>query len=77
MVIPTFEQQVIEAQNLKWIKGKLETILSTAAKLLSGKQQVKALNILINARPSVSFWNHDNWNGGQDTWRLDLASARP
>jgi hypothetical protein len=53
--------------------NELNAILGTAAKLLAAKQQLMPLSILVNSKPSLSHWSHDNWNGGQDEWRLDLA----
>jgi len=51
----------------------LDAILGTTAQLLAAKQEIKPLSILVNAKATLSHWSHDNWNGGCDQWRLDLA----
>jgi hypothetical protein len=63
------------AETQSWIEDEIETILATTARLLVRGQQVTAASILANAEISVRHWSHDNWNGGQDTWRVDFAVA--
>ncbi len=54
-------------------KGKLEPILGAAAKILVAREALFAASILANAEPWLMHWEHDNWNGGQETWKLCLA----
>jgi hypothetical protein len=61
------------ADTQHWIEQEIETILATTARLLVRGQEVTAASILANAEVSVRHWSHDNWNGGQDTWRVDFA----
>ena len=61
------------SESQSWIEGQLEVVLSTAARLLVLGQNVTAASIVANAEVSVRHWDHDNWNGGQDTWRVDFA----
>jgi hypothetical protein len=53
--------------------GKFESVLGTAAKILISQKHAMPASILANAKSSLTFSNHDNWNGGQDTWLLYLA----
>jgi hypothetical protein len=59
--------------NKEWMNEGLGAILSTTAKSLAAKRHVRALSILVNAEASLSYRDHDNWDGGQDYWSLDLA----
>ena len=61
------------SESQSWIEGQLEVVLATAARLLVRGQNVTAASIVANAEVSVRHWDHDNWNGGQDTWRVDFA----
>lgn len=51
----------------------LEALLATSSKLLVRSSKIEAASILAAAMPRLEHWNHDNWNGGCDTWRLYLA----
>ncbi len=53
--------------------ANIEGILATAAKLLVRANELLAASLLANASISITHWEHDNWEGGQDTWRLYLA----
>ena len=53
--------------------AQLESILGTAARLLVRQKHVTAASILANAGGHMAHWQHDNWDGGQDIWRLSLA----
>ena len=53
--------------------GQIEAVLATTAHLLVGSGQIAAVSLLANAGCKIEHWEHDNWNGGQDTWRLSLA----
>jgi len=53
--------------------GKFESVLGTAAKILIKQEHTMAASILANANSSLTFAHHDNWNDGQDTWKLYLA----
>lgn len=53
----------------------IEAILGTAAKVLVRNGQRLEAALLANGDTSLTHWNHDNWNGGQDTWRLHIAIA--
>jgi hypothetical protein len=61
------------SESQSWIEGQLEVVLATAARLLVRGQNVRAAYIVANAEVSLRHWGHDNWNGGQDTWRVDFA----
>src|SRR5437763_2348044 len=61
------------ADTQNWVEGQLEAALATAARLLVRANEVTAASILANAEVSVRHCSHDNWNGGQDTWRVDFA----
>jgi len=52
---------------------KLDAILGTAAKMLVLQQEVTAASILANGAAELVHWDHDNWNGGFDRYRLRLA----
>lgn len=54
-------------------KGRLEPVLGSAAKILITRKNVFAASILANAEATLRFWHHDNWDGGQDFWRLFLG----
>jgi hypothetical protein len=63
-----------EAQNeILFRSGKLDAVLGTAARILIRQGQILAASILANADLSVRHWNYDNWNGGQNTWRLFMG----
>ena len=53
--------------------GGLDTILGKAVRVLLARSEDAAANLLSQAEISLDLWNHDNWNGGQDTWRLNLT----
>jgi hypothetical protein len=53
--------------------GKLEAILGTAARILIRRGQIVSASILANADLSVRHLNYDNWNGGQDYWRIFMG----
>ena len=54
-------------------KGKLEPVLFAAATILLSRKDQFAASILANAAATLTHWDHDNWNGGQETWRLHLG----
>jgi hypothetical protein len=56
-----------------WMQEQQNKILSTTAKALAARQQIKALSVLVNAEPFFQFSNYDNRNGGQYYWSLRLA----
>ena len=55
--------------------GQFEAVLATAAKVLVREENIIAASILANGKTSLRMWEHDNWNGGQDTWRLQIGIA--
>ncbi len=52
----------------------LEAVMATGAVFLIQQQHLLAASLLANSEGELSHWHHDNWNGGQDTWRLTLTS---
>lgn len=54
----------------------LEAIVATAASNLADTQHLNFALILANGRIHVSQWDHDNWNGGQDTWIFRVTINR-
>jgi hypothetical protein len=54
-------------------RDQLDPVLGAAGRLLVEKKELAAAEILANSEPSIEHWDHDNWDGGQDTWRLFLA----
>lgn len=54
-------------------EAQINGILGTAARLLIAGQDVSAASILANATGRITHSDHDNWNGGQDTWLLTLT----
>jgi hypothetical protein len=60
-------------QQQSWLEGELERVFATAARLLVRGRKVTAASILANAEVSVRHWEHDNWDGGKDTWLLSLS----
>lgn len=55
--------------------GQIEAVLAVAARQLVRNTQIEAVSILVNAGCRLEHWEHDNWNGGQETWRLSLSIA--
>lgn len=51
----------------------LEAVMATGAAFLIRDKHIAAASILANATGELRHWNHDNWNGGQDTWMLTLT----
>jgi hypothetical protein len=51
----------------------LESVMATGAKFLIRDKHIAAASILANAAGKLKHWNHDNWNGVQDTWMLTLT----
>ena len=56
-------------------KGKLEPVLFAAATILLSRKDQFAASILANAAATLTHCDHDNWNGGQETWKLHLGIA--
>lgn len=61
------------AKDSAFTSVQVESVLATAARLLVCGGHVTSASILANAGGRLDHWEHDNWNGGQDTWRLTLA----
>jgi len=55
--------------------GQFEAVLGTAARILVQEKNILAASILANGKTALRHWDHDNWDGGQDTWRLYIAIA--
>lgn len=54
--------------------SQIDAVMATAARLLVRHSHIEAALLLTNAEAvHLDHWEHDNWNGGQDTWRLALA----
>lgn len=54
-------------------EAQVNGLFGTAARLLVAGQEVAAASILANATGRLVHADHDNWNGGQDTWLLILT----
>ncbi len=52
---------------------QIESILGTAARLLLRQNQGKAAHLLADCGGHIIHFDHDNWNGGFDTYRLSLG----
>ena len=52
--------------------GKIDNILAAAARILIFQNKLDEASILANSDISLEHLDHDNWNGGQDTWLLSL-----
>jgi hypothetical protein len=53
--------------------GQFDAVLGTAAMILVREKNVLAASILANGKTALRHWDHDNWDGGIDTWRLYVA----
>lgn len=52
----------------------VDAVVATGARLLVRQEHWAAASILANSSaPKLTHLDHDNWNGGQDTWRLKLV----
>jgi hypothetical protein len=75
----TFEDEVRLGNARALLKGKLDAIMATAARLLVRQQCITAASILANARPKFDYLydqNHHDFGVIVDTayyWRIDLA----
>lgn len=52
---------------------QIDSILATAARLLLRQNQGKAAHLLADCGGRIVHYDHDNWNGGYDTFRLSLG----
>lgn len=71
-LVPTKERISI-MNDSSFTAVQIEAVLATAARLLVREKHVTSASILANAGGRLVHWEHDNWNGGQETWRLTLA----
>jgi hypothetical protein len=62
---------VSEAQT--WMEQSLDSVLATTARLLVRGQEIVAASILANADVSITLWDQNDWKGGHNLWRLNLA----
>jgi len=75
----SFEEEVRISTGRELIKGKLDPIMATAARLLVRQQHITAASILANARPKLEYlYPQEHRDFGivvetSDYWRLDLA----
>ncbi len=53
--------------------AQIDSILGTAARLLLRQNQGKAAHLLADCGGRIIHYDHDNWNGGYDTFRLSLG----
>lgn len=70
--LPLGKRPVITNES-KFTDIQIDSLLGTSARLLVRKKLVTAASILANAGGRLTHWEHDNWNGGQDSWRLTLS----
>jgi hypothetical protein len=75
----SFDDAVRVASARELLKGKLEAIMATSARLLVRQQHITAASILANAHPKFSYlYEHEHNDFGivvdvTDYWRLDLG----
>jgi hypothetical protein len=73
----TFDDDERVGNSRPFLKGKLDAIMATAAKLLVRQQCITAASILANAHPKFDYfyghYDNDLRVGTLDYWRLDLA----
>ncbi len=57
--------------------GQLDALVGTAARILIARGQTLPASVLVHGDLSVRYLGHDNWNGGQNNWRLNIAVPVP
>lgn len=70
--MPSIEQPGIVNES-GFSDTQLDAILATTARLLVRKKHVAAASLLANGGGRLFHWEHDNWDGGYDIWRLSLT----
>ncbi len=55
----------------------VESILAATAHALRCKNKLQDIELLVNAKATLEYMHHDNWNNGTSVWYLNLEILYP